>query len=86
MMAHDPACTCTMCVHVRAEALAVEQSDCDALADAWAKWVSASDGEAAALRQGNHGSPGSPRWTALQAIAQARLQALATAAIERTFG
>ena len=80
-MAHDASCDCDLCRHVRQKALPIVQTDRDALADAWAEWRSAEDGEVLGLRQGVDGSPGSTRWVALQAIAATRLGAAATAAL-----
>ena len=72
MMAHDQACGCDFCRHVRQNALPITQSDRDALADAWAEWRYAEAGEVLGLRQGADGNPGSTRWVALQAIAATR--------------
>ena len=73
MMGHATSCSCQICTDIRARALTIHPVDRLHLADAWDEWVSTTDGEAAKLRRGEDGAPGSPRWAALQAIARTRL-------------
>lgn len=70
---HAPSCICALCRHIRAAALPIQQIDRELFAEEWEYWISSTDGEAAKLRAGNDGNPGSPRWVALQAIARARI-------------
>lgn len=77
MIDHAFNCACAVCRPSAFGGIDVEQGDRDLLADAWAKWRGASDGEVNKLRGGQNGAPGSPRWVALQAIASMRVAALA---------
>lgn len=72
---HAPECRCVLCRRIAAEAVPIIDKDRALLAHAWATWVSTEDGEVDALMSGRNGSPGSPRWVALQAIAIARRSA-----------
>ncbi len=69
---HDRSCSCSICRRVRVESVPITARDRAILADVWAMWRSTTDGEVDALLAGRDGSPGSPRWIALQAIAIAR--------------
>ncbi len=79
-LTHDPGCACAICRHNRLHSLVTIQDDRDRLADAWDFWISSRDGESTKLRAGMDGAPGSPRWVALQAIASARIAAVADTA------
>lgn len=70
---HDPACRCPLCRRIAATVVPILPRDRAVLADVWATYVSTEDGEVDALIAGRDGSPGSPRWVALQAIAIARM-------------
>jgi hypothetical protein len=84
VIAHDTTCTCQLCGQVRRNAVPTTQADRDIYAAEWERWISASDGEAAKLRAGQDGAPGSPRWVALQAIARARIGASETMRLARS--
>lgn len=68
MIDHSASCSCLVCQR----SADITQADRDLLADLWARWCSARDGEAVSLRSGSNGAIGSPRWVALKAIAAAR--------------
>ena len=72
MIAHAPGCVCAVCRDIARRGVAIEQADREMLAAEWDEWISATDGESRKLRAGENGSPGSPRWAALQAIAATR--------------